>query len=138
MSHAERTGARSLTYSGWHRPSSIHTYISRREAARLGMIDIDACEYCVMCRTPLALIETQESEHAPKPAPVMARLAFMAGIDAYSVSIRIKDQSVAGFAVRKLNNPSTAIVEISPEEYAWWLVGLRDKHQCSVAGTDTA
>ena len=131
MSDRERTGARSLVYSAWHRVESLCMFMSRRWAYELGMIDIDGCEYCRHCYKPLALIETQVSLNDPKNAAVTAKLANMAGIAAYSVSIAINESEIEGFKVKRLEPPTTAAVEWkSPAEYADFLLGLRADHGC--------
>lgn len=132
MSAKERTGKRDLTYSGWHRVASIRRYgLSARDAARLGMIDVDACEYCACCGEPLALIETQVSDGKPKQAPVTARLAALAGIPAYSVSIVFGDQEViAFFRVQRIQPEHPLIQVMLPHEYAGWLLAMRDNHLC--------
>lgn len=131
MSDKERTGARSLVYSAWHRVESLCRFMSRRWAYELGMIDIDGCEYCRHCYKPLALIETQVSLNDPKNAAVTAKLANMAGIAAYSVSIAIDGGEIEGFKVKRLEPPTSSAVEWkSPGEYANFLLGLRADHGC--------
>jgi hypothetical protein len=133
MTMQERTGLRSLIYSAWHRPASTGALIGRVAAAKLLMIDIDSCEYCY-CGRPVALIETQESTHDPKPARVMTRLALMAGIPAYSVSIHLDDdRQVTGFKVRRLDQGGSTVSSMDPGTYAWWLSGLRSLHECAAA-----
>lgn len=131
MSHGERTGKRSLVYSGWHRPSSIKRYINITAAAKLSMIDVDACEYCCFCSTPVALIETQESLAPPKSARVLTVLARMAGIPAYSVSVAVEDEDVVGFRLQQLGVLGAPVTDLAPAEYARWLVRLRDGHRCT-------
>lgn len=132
MSHRERTGVRSLLYSGWHRERSIAQYIGIVSAAKLCMIDIDAVEYCY-CGQPLALIETQESHGPPKPAPVMSALARMAGIPAYSVSVQVSEVAIAGFQVRQLVPVLGDVTPMLPQTYAYWLLSLRDSHSCATS-----
>lgn len=145
MSSEERTGRRSLSYSRWHRPSSIRKYVGVLTAARLALIDIDGCEYCVLCRAPLALIETVRGR-TPKGAPVTALLAKLARIEAYSVAYVLEatpeccpscgqettNPDIELFAVRQLQPPSEWVRAMSPQEYADFLCGLRDGHLCSV------
>jgi len=132
VSSRERTGRRDLTYSGWHRPESIRRYgLTARQVYEMAMIDVDACEYCPHCREPLALIETQVSDRDPKLAPVMARLATMAGIPAYSVSIAFGDQeAIAFFRVRRLAPARDVVKVYLPHEYAYWLHEMREQHTC--------
>ena len=134
MSYEERTGIRSLLYSGWHRVESTGLLIGRVAASKLHMIDIDACEYCCYCREPVALMELQCSTSPPKPAPVMSRLAWMAGVSAWSVSVEPSTSSpptVARFQVQQQLVPVVSTVTVmSPHEYASWLLALRDQHMC--------
>ena len=134
MTLYERTGSRSLLYSGWHRPKSLSRYLPKHLAHRLFMIDIDACEYCDVCKVPLALIETQESRGLPKPARVTTTLARMAGIAAYSVSYWSEGEAdIEGFKVRQLEPASDSVLTFSAAEYAQWLLELRFGHQCRSA-----
>jgi hypothetical protein len=97
------------------------------------MIDIDACEYCRVCNIPVALIETIESTGPPKQAPVMAALARLAGVRAFSVSIAVEDGTISAFQVRELNIPAAWNQVMSPEEYAHWLLSLRATHTCGLS-----
>lgn len=131
MSDSERTGERDLTYSQWHRKDSIRRYLGHYEAWVCGLIDVDGCEYCRHCGEPLALIETQVSDRDPKAAPVMARLASMARIPAYSVSIVFGDQEeIAFFRVQRLAPTRDAVKVMLPHEYARWLYEMREQHPC--------
>lgn len=131
MSERERTGARSLIYSAWHRVESLMHLLGKRHAWEVGMVDIDGCEYCRHCSTPLALIETQVSLNDPKNASVTQKLANMAGIAAYSVSIAVDEDQIAGFKVKQLAPPTTSgVLTMSPEDYAHFLLDLRANHPC--------
>lgn len=142
MSHEERTGVRDLTYSGWHRTSSIRRYLAINVAARLTVIDIDWCEACCFCSRPLALIETQRSMDRPKPARITAKLASMAGIPAYSVSYftvgETAENDISGFRVQMIQPPNEAVVEYTPAMYAGFLASLRHHHQCHSEGQSAA
>lgn len=133
MSMEERTGHRDLTYSGWHRPSSIHRYTGYSWAQQLGMIDIDDVEYCRKCNQPLALIETAlDTGQAHKTGTVTANLAIAAGIPAYAVLYRkTEDQDIDQFRLRRLTpQPDPAWRTLTPAEYAQCLVTLRTAHKC--------
>lgn len=131
MTLYERTGSRSLTYSGWHRPKSLSRYLPKHLAHRVFMIDIDACEYCDVCKVPLALIETQESRSNPKPARVTTTLARMAGIDAFSVSYWCDAEAdIEGFKVQQIQPRGGQVLTLTAAEYAQWLLDLRFGHQC--------
>lgn len=132
MSHEERTGVRSLLYSGWHRPRSTRRYVGAVTAAKLCMIDIDACEYCCMCGEPLALIETQVSTAPPKRARVTERLSTLADIPAYSVSIEEQDAEPVLFRVQQRIPTLSSVRDLTPREYAQFLWSLRDHHVCAL------
>jgi hypothetical protein len=143
VSLTERTGRRSLCYSGWHRPDSTGRYVGRRAASDMTMIDVDACEYCCRCREPLALIETQESLGVPKWAPVMQRLAELAGIPAFSISVAV-DHSCqpserclcdpVSFRVARLSPLHADLGTLDPAGMARFLLSLRGDHACREAG----
>lgn len=130
MSETERSGSRDLLYNGWHRTASIARYLPRRAAYELGMIDVDCCEYCRYCRQPLALVETQRSAAPPKAAAVTVRLAEMAGIPAFSVSYSPNDDGtdIVRFRWRELWPRPSDVRDLTPEEYADWLLSLRVVH----------
>lgn len=130
MSMEERTGQRDLLYSKWHRPSRVREWMSVRERAMLTQIDIDWCEYCAFCSTPIALIETQESTRGPKPAKVTGNLAEMAGIPAFSVSYTRSDcgSDIALFDVSQIRPVEKDIGQMLPQVYAYWLLALRTDH----------
>lgn len=135
MSERERTGERDLTYSGWHRTANMRRYLSARQAWSLGQIDIDWCEYCRYCSTPLALIETQVSDRAPKAAPVTAALARMAGVPAYSLSIVRGDlDEIALFKVQQIAPELGTVQPMIPVVYAYFLLSFRERHQCTRSG----
>lgn len=130
MSDEERTGKRDLTYSQWHRRSSLSEHIGKVRAECLHMIDVDCCEYCFACGEPIALVETQKSESNPKPARVTSTLAKMAGIECYSVSYRVdSNDKITSFARKQLVPVETKPVEETPEQYARWLWMLRVAHE---------
>lgn len=137
MSDEERTHTRDLTYSTWHRRTNLRKYgLSLKDAWSLGVIDIDWCEYCRHCREPLALVETQVSDRAPKPAPVMSVLARMAGIPAYSVSIIRGDlEEIALFKVQQVAPELGAVQPMLPNVYAFFLLSLRSQHTCQRSGS---
>lgn len=132
MSMGERTNKRDLTYSAWHRPENIRRYLGVSIAAKLLLIDIDWCEACCFCSAPLALIETQISNGPPKEARITARLARMAGIPAFSVSVVLAEDTreIAGFRVRQIMPASIEVQERTPSAYANFLWSLRSDHEC--------
>lgn len=133
MSQAERTGFRSLLYSGWHRRDRVSRFLGPVKAPRLSMIDIDWCEYCCYCSTPIALIETQESQNAPKSARVTRQLALMAGIRAYSVSYRASEdgEDIELFQVQLIAPEIGEAMAMEPNVYAYFLWSLRNGHTCA-------
>lgn len=128
MSEAERTGTRDLTYSQWHRTSSLSRFVDKVDAWECGVIDIDWCEYCRYCKQPLALIETQASKATPKSATVTRNLAALAGISAYSVSFVVLDDEIQRFRLRQIWPTESSVYDLTPERYASFLCGLRRVH----------
>lgn len=133
MSERERTGVRDLTYSRWHRSDSTRRFLGKA-AWKLGLIDIDCCEYCKDCGLPVALIEVKHHEAIQVAMTVTNALASMAGIRAYLVRYwpSPEGEDIARFSVRNSNND---VNEFSPAEYAEWLYALRRPpyHRCSKA-----
>lgn len=131
MSSEERTGVRSLVYSRWHRTGSLRRHLGVVTASRCCMIDIDACEYCCICGEPLALIETQITTAPPKRARVTERLAALAGVPAYSVSV---DADIDGdptmFLVQQRAPSVCEVQTMNPQVYAYFLWALRGNHEC--------
>jgi hypothetical protein len=132
MSQTERTGFRSLLYSGWHRSDRIDRFLGRSHARRLSVIDIDWCEYCCYCSRPIALVETQESTNPPKAARVTRQLALMAGIRAYSVSYQPTSDGddIELFQVRLIAPELGEVMAMQPNVYAYFLWSLRNVHTC--------
>lgn len=129
MSLRERTGVRDLSYSHWHRPGSLSRFLGTRAAVVINAVDIDWCEYCWSCGTPLLLIETQRSIKAPKKAAVTARLAALAGLDAYSVSYSVDEAGdCVRFLVRRIHPTSTVVEDFTAAGYAAWLLDHRRRH----------
>jgi hypothetical protein len=143
MSMNERSGKRDLLYSAWHRPNGgrledgrkvpgIARFLGPRRAAQLTVIDIDWCEACHACSTPLALIETQAGDRPPKSATITVALAALSGVPAYSVSFRrSKDGAdIDAFRWTRLW-PASPVCDLwhSPAEYAEWLWELRRDHE---------
>lgn len=92
------------------------------------MIDVDGCEYCVFCYTPLALIENQCSEHKPKPAQVTTNLAMKAGLPAYTLSYEEKDEDITRVQIQKLWPHLSDVKDWTPQEFAEFLWSLRVHH----------
>lgn len=144
MSMKERTGFRSLVYSLWHRADSTGRYLGPVAAAKLKNIDIDSCEACPYCSLPVALIETAHTTAEPKNAPITALLAWMAKIPAYSVSYsgainRSRCDACGGlsesgeierFLVRRIHPHDPWTSSMTPDEYAQFLLSLRNDHTC--------
>lgn len=131
MSADERTFTRDLTYGLWHRWRNIKQFIGD-DAKYMSQIDIDFCEYCFWCNTPLALIETQRSVRDPKDATVTQALAEMAGIEAYSVSYATDaDGVIVSFRVRQLTPERSEVFTMPPLMYAHFIRQLRRGHDCN-------
>jgi hypothetical protein len=136
VSMHERTGKRDLTYSAWHRPDRIRAYLGPRRAAQLTVIDIDWCEYCAVCREPVALIETARDDRGNrtvKPATVTFKLAKKAAVPAYVVLYSAAgegvDASLKDFRVQQAGQ--TGWVAMSPSQYAEFLWSLHESHRCA-------
>jgi hypothetical protein len=130
VSADERTFQRDLTYGLWHRWRNIKQFVGE-DAKFLTQIDIDFCEYCIHCNTPLALIETQRSVRDPKNARVTENLARMAGIEAYSVSYAVGSEGVIeSFRVRQLAPVRSEVFALTPYMYARFVRSLRIGHVC--------
>jgi hypothetical protein len=133
MSQDERTGQRDLRYSRWHRSGSLKRYIGYERAFNCAMIDIDAVEYCQHCKTPLALIETQHSHGPPKEANVMARLANLAGLHAFSLSYTCDSHGDLLEIRARLIAPTRGPVRtFTPTEWAHVLDSIRQRHYTQV------
>lgn len=137
----ELTGQRDLTYSQWHRWTSIARYVGTPDAAkRLTLIDLDACVWIEAdCDTkhPLALIETARDTGKFKPGTILCNLARLADIPAFVVLYRVSETArnpfaadypdIVGFRIRRLYPTlEGAFREYTCREYAVWLQQLRD------------
>jgi len=130
MSDEERYGVRDLTYSKWHRPSSgfLGTNIS--------YIDLDCCEYCKVCYTPLALLELAKDVGQPdKAVMVTHHLAKQANLPAYLVFYRPNPDVRGGidrFRIRQIYPEGSFSFELmlAPDDYASWLTAFHDEHHC--------
>lgn len=121
MTRWETTGVRPSTFSTWHRTL----------AHDLVMVDVDACEYCARCSTPLALYEVARDSGNEKPAHVTTALARMAGLPAYTVLYRLDGAGgIEEFRVRGEAPERTGWLLIAPETWAWHLRTLRLRHTC--------
>ena len=119
----ERSGKRDLSYSIWHRKTG---------GRHLYSIDIDAVEYCLRCKEPLALIELAVDigqEH--KSTVVMTNLAKKAGVPAYLV-FYTKDasDSIQSFRVSQRYPRKTEEKQMTTFEYQMFLCSLRYRHKC--------
>lgn len=136
MTLEERSGKRDLVYSGWHRPSRIKRFLDPRKAARLGMIDIDACEYCAACKAALALIEVKHHKAPVKTATVTLGLGQDANVPVFLVCY-VPDESaedIKAFQWKQLwPPPQPPARDLTLREYAEWLWSLRESHECKVS-----
>lgn len=137
MPNSERNWNRCLSYSQWHRAANFSQYVGPVKAAQCTQIDIDWCEYCHKCMHPVALIETTHGKE-PKNAEVTARLAGMAGIEAWSIAFE-HDGTHDGhslptrFVIWRVAPASARIdtqITLQPDQYANWLLNLRTGHHC--------
>lgn len=133
MSNNERTFKRDLLYSQWHRPDSTKRYIGKRLATLLKQIDIDWCEACYWCDEPVTLIETQKSKNGPKSASITSKLGIRADLPVYSVAYVATDDGddIQAFDMRQLVPTVSIVKRMSPKEYTYWLLSLRDDHHAA-------
>lgn len=125
MSRHERTGKRDLTYSAWHRTLGDE----------LTYIDVDACEYCAVCRRPLLLIEVaRDVGQRNKPASVLQALANLAGLPAIVALYSVSNDVLTGFRVQRVAPAfSSEWVSMTPHQYAKGLTWYRRRHDCAGA-----
>ncbi len=129
MSDKERYGNRDLTYSTWHRVESTRRFLDDFSAWRLGMVDIDDCEYCRFCYAPLALIElAQDIGQQDKPMMVTCNLAQRAGLPAYLVFYTVCGKDISQFRVMQLEPTNGPERILSPAEYAQFLFAFHESH----------
>ena len=119
MSRQERSGARDLTFSRWHR--TLPDFCT--------CIDLDFLEYCRKCRAPLALIEIASGHHGQiKPTTVLRALATQANIRAYLVLYDLDESAPHGI------NPNVRVQRIMPNksELRTMLLGTFGEHIAAI------
>lgn len=95
------------------------------------MIDIDDVEYCRWCSEPLALIElAQDVGQGHKCAKVTANLADLATRPAYRCFYAISQGDIVQFRVAPLTMNGDREYTMSPAEYARFLLGFHERHDC--------
>lgn len=130
----EKHGTRDRTYSLWHRDLDDE----------LHMIDIDSCEFCVVCKQPLALIETAIDVGQDKKTYYTENLARAAAIPAYvllysghtvkhvpAVDGREHVGVITQARVRRIYHPDrkpSGWRWFTPDELAAWIRDLRKAH----------
>ncbi|QDU39693.1 hypothetical protein Mal4_40390 [Maioricimonas rarisocia] len=123
----ERTGLRDLTFSAWHRPPTLPGDCS--------WIDIDCCQFCDYCNSPLALFELVWAGNAEclkevcqrKVATITQLLAVRLSIPAYKIAYTGTD-TIDAAALQKLGAP--AIQVLTPGELAEFIDRLHDCEFC--------
>lgn len=143
MSREERSGARDMTYSIWHREwTDLH--IGRDGSDKLNLVDVDWIEFCRRCWWPLALMELAQDDGKDnvKTAIVTKRLAEMARVPS-AVVFYVKTGAkggIARFTVRTLTPTERADEVMAPAKYAAWLLAIHSAHlslcQGSYSGRD--
>lgn len=108
---------------------------------RVTAIDLDLCEYCSKCSTPLALIELTMATGAPKATTVTRILAEKSGVRAYLVRWCRDDitYGVGNIWLQRIypTEPEHAPLLMSLKEFGDWLTELHDRHQCGDTLWDT-
>ena len=133
MAQEEKTGQRDMTYSNWHRQPNLPRHLS--------WVDIDACEYCEECKTPLALIELAlDKGQAHKTATVTRNLAKMAGVPAYVSLYLLGEEMVQNgklwhleivrFRMQQIAPIYSEFKIVTPQQYINFLEVLRKRHKC--------
>ena len=137
-------------YGLWHRPSSIRRFLAGRDvtAKRLTMIDVDGIYVEAKHpndRTPVALVETQQVWDSPgknhfKNTGILTELGKAANVPVLTVLYIVSEHPNPVPAYRafpdideffvKMVYPkvTTGWVKKTPEQYANFLVRLRDEH----------
>lgn len=138
----EQHFARYADYSVWHRWKSVLRFLPNPDTARaLGMIDIDNVvwiEWRKETREPLAVIETALDGPEEKGHQVLARFGELCQRPAFVVRYRLAGvpnpgyphlqvKDIAAFRVRRVwPNPERGYREMTPKQYAEWLVQIRE------------
>jgi hypothetical protein len=104
-----------------------------QDAHKCAMIDIDCAEYCHLCKRVLAFVETAQLRK-PKEANVTAGLGQDAHIPVFSLAYSVQDGDISRFAVRQLSPRRTDIEDLTPQQWADRLIGLRLEHWKTCAG----
>lgn len=145
MSQQERNGGRrELTYSNWHRRDSVGRYVTEWQARYLYMSDVDANELCVWCYSAVALIETTRYIGSfAKNADATAKLSAKVGVPSFTVYF-VADEpdnchachqwiapwpDITTFYVVGPHGEDDVPRQMTPAEYAAFLVGLRLTHE---------
>lgn len=153
MSDTEKYGFRDNAYSAWHRPLSVSRFIDADAAEAMRLIDMDALlgedmglhesdgttwvEFRRTSSWPLALIETAvdvgQSNKVAYVTQNMARISDLPGaVTLYKLSESLnptdrRARDIDAFRVRRLwPHPELTFRNLSPQEYAEWLLRIRD------------
>lgn len=137
MSDTERWGTRDLTYSNWHRVESIQRFLTMDDAKRLTMIDLDGLEYCKRCRECVGVIEAaQDVGQTFKPSIVTRKLAIRLGVPGLLIFWRPTEArngdhpDIDRFRVQLIAPEFQPERELTPQQFALWLVRLHDRCAC--------
>jgi hypothetical protein len=138
----EQTYKRWPTYSAWHRPESIDRYIKNwKTSCSLSSVDIDHIFYMEWNKFrwfPLALIEAAGETDKDKSGYMIGALGQLSRIPAYVVIYTptvgkpnpkcVWAEDIASFRIRQVAPvPESEYRYMTCEEYAKWLVQLRDR-----------
>lgn len=124
MSEKERYGTRDQTFSRWHRYPNLPRWCNA--------IDIDFCEYCAFCGTPLALIElAQDVGQDTKPTTVLANLSRLSGVPAYCILYTGQSPDVIVAArIRRVEPNPTRFEHVDEEELKARITRFHTRCEC--------
>lgn len=128
----------------WHRSDALARFLGKQRARATSLIDIDGCEYCHLCREPVALIEVKAIWARSKVGTVTANLARRAKLPAFLVEYETygptftchecgraeagDDDEIIRFFVTQWYPADDERHEMEPAAYAEWLWRLRANH----------
>lgn len=121
-------------------------FLGRRDSYSCSQIDLDSVEFCRWCSEPLVLIETKRWGAQELTYTVTQNLADLAQLPAYLVEYRPckgdvwfhSDEGWLDIDRFRVRSRYMTPVEMSPTEYASWVLGLRSAHLCPLRKSGAA